>query len=131
MIFHVSSQEATLSLLKFIKTKIPEGTSVKTIKRAIEARSCKVGGKIERFSSRRLSVGDIVEFTLNEYQNLPASLKYLYEDEDILAIDKPAGMVATLPHLQKFLRRREIHLVHRLDKETTGVFLFAKNQEAK
>jgi len=46
--------------------------------------------------------------------------KILYEDEDVLVIDKPAGMVAD------DIPRR----VHRLDKDTSGVLLIAKNDKA-
>ena len=46
--------------------------------------------------------------------------KILYEDEDILVIDKPAGIVAD------DIPRR----VHRLDKDTSGIFLVAKNDKA-
>lgn len=44
----------------------------------------------------------------------------LYEDEDVLAIDKPAGIV-----VDNIPRR-----VHRLDKETSGILLIAKNDES-
>ena len=46
--------------------------------------------------------------------------KILYEDEDVLVIDKPAGIVAD------DIPRR----VHRLDKDTSGVLLIAKNDKA-
>lgn len=50
-------------------------------------------------------------------------LKIIYEDDHILAIDKPAGVVITdiYPNLSK---------VHRLDKDTSGVLLIAKNEKA-
>lgn len=46
--------------------------------------------------------------------------KIIYEDEDILVIDKPAGV-----NSDDFEKR-----VHRLDKDTSGVFLIAKNDKA-
>ncbi len=46
--------------------------------------------------------------------------KILYEDENVLVIDKPAGMVAD------DIPRR----VHRLDKDTSGILLIAKNDKA-
>jgi len=46
--------------------------------------------------------------------------KILYEDNDLLVIDKPAGMI-----VDDIPRR-----VHRLDKDTSGVFLIAKNDKA-
>lgn len=67
------------------------------------------------------------------------SLHILYEDDDIVAINKQAGILtipdrfrAELPNLRDILKEKygEIFVVHRLDKETTGVILFAKNAEA-
>lgn len=51
------------------------------------------------------------------------SLKIIYEDDNVLVIDKPAGIVVTdiYPNLSK---------VHRLDKDTSGVLLIAKNEKA-
>ncbi len=66
------------------------------------------------------------------------TLKIIYEDEDILAVDKPAGVVV---HRDQFTPAGEVtiadwllekyptaQLAHRLDKDTTGVLLIAKNQ---
>ena len=46
-------------------------------------------------------------------------IKKIYEDEDLLVIDKPAGIIVDYP-----LR------IHRLDKNTSGVLLIAKNEKA-
>ncbi|HUC20882.1 MAG TPA: RluA family pseudouridine synthase [Candidatus Polarisedimenticolaceae bacterium] len=73
-------------------------------------------------------------------------LTVLYEDEDVLAIDKPAGLVvhnaetATVqPTVADFARERGVvdtdderpGIVHRLDKDTSGVMLISKHMEAK
>jgi len=47
-------------------------------------------------------------------------LKIIYEDEDLLVIDKPAGIIS-----DDFPKR-----VHRLDKDTSGILLVAKNDQA-
>ncbi len=47
-------------------------------------------------------------------------MKIIYEDNDLLVYDKPAGV-----NCDDFKRR-----VHRLDKDTSGVFLIAKNEKA-
>ena len=65
-------------------------------------------------------------------------IKILYEDSNILAIDKPSGV---LVHPDKTSKEKTIldwalskypkaELVHRLDKETSGVMLIAKNAKA-
>ena len=63
----------------------------------------------------------------------------IHEDEDIVVINKAAHTLSipdrfdpTLPNLRELLTKRygEIYVVHRLDKETTGVMVFAKNSDA-
>jgi len=51
------------------------------------------------------------------------NLSILYEDKDIVAVDKPAGVLTTELHLG-------VGYVHRLDRDTSGVLVFAKNQNA-
>lgn len=61
----------------------------------------------------------------------------IYEDEQLVAINKPAGMLsiqdrAGNPALKNFLQEKygEIFTVHRLDKDTSGMIVFAKNEAA-
>ena len=77
----------------------------------------------------------------------PSALPFpiLYEDRDILVIDKPAGLltianekekVRTAYHmLTDYVREQNkfarVFVVHRLDRDTSGVVLFAKNEETK
>lgn len=78
---------------------------------------------------------------------LPKGLVILYEDRDILVVDKPAGLLTVATETDKlhtvhfaltdYIRkgsarsRKELHVVHRLDKQTSGVLLFAKTETAK
>lgn len=66
-------------------------------------------------------------------------LDILYEDNDIVVLNKPALILTVpdrfdtkLPNLKSELRKRynEIFVVHRLDKETSGTLVFAKNEES-
>ncbi len=73
--------------------------------------------------------------------------KVLYEDENLLAIDKPAGIIIfpekptdektlidllleEFPYLKNVGRAPRWGMVHRLDKDTSGILLVAKNNEA-
>ncbi len=62
----------------------------------------------------------------------PAAL--LHEDPDLVAVDKPAGLVTAGPdsvHERLSAARSErLYLVHRLDRETSGVLLFARSAES-
>ena len=62
----------------------------------------------------------------------------IYEDEAIIVVDKPAGMLSVpgrvkAPSLLEWLRERfgEVHSCHRLDMDTSGLMVFARNAEAK
>lgn len=70
-----------------------------------------------------------------------SSTEILYEDDWIIAVDKPAGLLvhpswiapARTPNLVARLRARypgeKVHTVHRLDRATSGVILFARSKE--
>src|SRR3989344_2722254 len=65
-------------------------------------------------------------------------IKILYEDPNILAIDKPSGIMVHPDQRSKeetildlFLKKyKKIEIVHRLDKGTSGVMLLAKSEKA-
>jgi 23S rRNA pseudouridine1911/1915/1917 synthase len=65
-------------------------------------------------------------------------IKVLYEDKDILAIEKPSGILVHPDQRSKektildlFIKKYpKLEIVHRLDKETSGVLLLAKNKKA-
>ncbi len=76
---------------------------------------------------------------------LPQGVKILYEDRDIIAIHKPGGLLTmgtakekfrtaysiVSDYLYKRYRKGKVFIVHRLDRETSGVVLFAKSEKAK
>jgi RluA family pseudouridine synthase len=80
-------------------------------------------------------------------RHLPPGLVILHEDRDILVVDKPAGMLTMATETEKartayfaltdYVRkgnpksRRRIFIVHRLDRETSGIVIFAKTEDAK
>ncbi len=80
-------------------------------------------------------------------KHLPRGLEILYEDGDILVVDKPAGLLTVGTETNKlktasyiltdYVRkgslksRNRVFTVHRLDQWTSGVLIFAKSEEAK
>ena len=78
---------------------------------------------------------------------LPKGLVILYEDRDILVVDKPTGLLTIATdkaksHTAYFMltdyvrkgqskSRNRLFIVHRLDRETSGILVFAKNKGAK
>lgn len=77
----------------------------------------------------------------------PRGLSILYEDRDILVVDKECGLLTVSTdkvrdntayfRLNSYVRkgnqksRNQVFIVHRLDRDTSGVLVFAKNEEAK
>ncbi len=100
-------------------------------------------------SSDRVSSGQTIMIRYLDYiENTNSDCKYneklvnllreniLYEDEYILAINKPAGVIVqggikvkiSISDLLDQIREREIFkIVHRLDRDTSGVIIFARN----
>jgi 23S rRNA pseudouridine955/2504/2580 synthase/23S rRNA pseudouridine1911/1915/1917 synthase len=67
------------------------------------------------------------------------SQQILFENDDFIVVNKPAGLLTipdrhneALPSLAKLLEQRygSIFIVHRLDKDTSGVIVFARNEES-
>ncbi len=71
-------------------------------------------------------------------QNTPFQIEIIYEDKDILVINKPAGILSEdsqkgekgiIAFLQNE-QRKTVYLLHRLDREVGGVMVFAKNKKS-
>ena len=63
-------------------------------------------------------------------------IKIIYQDSDLIAINKPAGIISvgeknSAEHLIQQQLKVKIFPLHRLDKDTSGVLIFAKNKEAE
>ena len=111
-----------------------------------------VNGRVAK-SSLKLEIGDKIDVVIPPTPPSPLSpeaipLNILYEDDDLLVIDKPAGLavhpapghlghtlvnaiLSHFPHLADISDSLRPGIVHRLDKDTSGVMLVAKNQIAQ
>lgn len=128
--WEVTAEDSGKKLLAFLQTKFGATYSARQLKRSIENNRCQINGRTERFASAQLGKGDIVTFTPEQIE-AKVSFTYspLYEDKDLLVINKPPGITseATAQEVKKKCPQAE--LAHRLDKDTTGALLFAKNPE--
>ena len=122
------------------------------IRRAIEAGGVRVDGETVRRASESVEAGSeiVVEVERKAESSLEAAdipLSVLWEDDALLVLDKPAGLVvhpgpghsddtlvnALLHHRPEIAGvgdERKAGLVHRLDKDTSGCLLVAKSDEA-
>lgn len=125
--WRVSPKEAGMSLLAFLREKNPDAPSVKSLKRAIDGKCCTVNGRIKLFSSYRVQRDDVVSLQCALPERI-TSLSILYEDSDLLIVDKPAGLTCENRFFAPLLKQRA-ELIHRLDKETSGAVMLGKNKE--
>lgn len=129
------------------------GASRSNIKTVIESDGVFVNGVLRKKSGFELKEGDEVEFTLPEPKTLDVEpnseikLNIVYEDEHFAVINKPQGMVvhpassyqkndtlvnALLADLDKLSSINGVirpGIVHRLDKDTSGLIVVAKTDE--
>ncbi|AYF92419.1 RluA family pseudouridine synthase [Apilactobacillus bombintestini] len=141
-------QDSPIRLRTFIRQKGISRTLLKQIK--FTGGLIKVNGKEEKVNYM-LNRGDEIYIQLPpepsndvlEVSNLPFNI--LYEDEHFLVIDKPAGVACLPSHVYKndtlanrvkgyYIRKnydnRRIHIVNRLDMDTSGIVIFAKHHFA-
>lgn len=126
--WRVSAEEAGMRLLAFLRKKNSDVPSVKSLKRAIESKRCTVNGKTETFASHPLKKDDMVILDFAEDKKEKITLTILYEDPDLLIVDKPAGLISENRYFAPLLKTRAA-LIHRLDKETSGAIMLGKNTE--
>lgn len=132
MEWKVPLEEAGQKLISFLSHRLGESYSARSIKRAIEKNGCRINGKIERFASTLIRVGDHIFLDIEQAATAASfhfdSSHILYEDEDLFIYNKPAGVNSDPLGVVKLLQpyRPALFLIHRLDRDTTGVLLLAK-----
>lgn len=130
----------SIELLSFLNQNT--NFSVKQLKQFLKFESIYVNQKLITNVHYLLNQGDTVE--LIEKKNA-SNLTILYEDKDLIIVDKPTNLltIATNKEKEKTLyymvssyikknhKQGKIYIVHRLDKDTSGIVIFAKNEQAK
>ena len=141
-------EEAAGQRLDRYLASLPEVGSRSVAERLLESGSVRVDGRSQG-KSHRLTGGEEVEFEppVTEPSGLlpePMDLRIAYEDEHLVVVDKPAGLVVhpapghtsgTLVHglLDHDVAGGDLDrpgIVHRLDRDTSGLMVVARSQEA-
>lgn len=132
-------------LLEFLLFKMPK-RSRKDVKRILANHQVSVGGAPVSQFDFKLYPEDVVvvskyRIAKRERKDLPI----LYEDDELVVIDKPSGLLSTATEREKgktayrlvsdYVTQKDpkarIFVVHRLDEDTSGVLVFAKNWEIR
>lgn len=132
-------------LLSFLREKIPS-QSQHNIRHMISNHQVAVGGAPVSLFRFALFPEDEVTVTWNPIRKRERKdLPIIYEDEDILAINKSSGLLSVASEREKGKtayrmvsdyiaqkdRNARIFVVHRLDEDTSGVLIFAKSYATK
>ena len=119
--------------------------SHKKLKSYLKNNSVFVNGKSITAYNYKVKKNDIIEIRKDYKTHKKCPLKILYEDEYFLVIEKPAHLltIATTKEKEKtayhimrqFIKERnskdKIFILHRLDKDTSGVVIFVKDERVK
>ena len=132
-------------LMDFLIAKMG-GMAKSSVKQLLGQRRVKVGNAIQTRHDFALNAGDVVTVSSgrgNSQLNHP-KLKIVYEDDDLIVVNKQPGLltVAATPgsfettaysilraYVKKQNARAGIYVVHRLDRETSGLLVFARSEE--
>jgi len=132
-----------------------EGWSKKSVKQRLQGSSVFVNGQVQTKHDFMLNVGDVIEVgviqrTGHAAKQAVTKLEIIYQDKDLIAINKPAGLLSVgttkenKQHALALLRSQlsrgnktnndstvKLWPVHRLDRDTSGILLFATSKEVR
>ncbi len=150
LVFRIAEVDAGARLDAYLATHVEDWSRAR-IKRLIEDGDVLVNGNTSK-GSYKLRAGDEIEVELTAPpseafapEDIP--IEIIYEDDDLIIVNKPAGMVvhpaagiqsgtlanALAFHFQQLSTRAGVArpgIVHRLDKDTSGIMVVAKNEAA-
>ena len=132
-------------LMDFLIAKMG-GMAKSSVKQLLGQRRVKVGNAIQTRHDFQLKPGDIVTVSSGRgnSQLTHPKLRIVYEDDDLIVVNKQPGLltVAATPgssettafsilraYVKKQNARAGIYVVHRLDRETSGLLVFARSEE--
>ena len=133
------------TLMEFLIFKMPQ-TPRKTIKSLLTHHQVAVGGVPVSQYNYPLAPEDVVTISKNRIaKHERKDLPIIYEDEDIIVINKPSGLLSVATDREKgktayrlvsdylaaFNPKSRVYVVHRLDEDTSGVLMFAKKLEVR
>lgn len=137
----------SIELFDFLVEKMPQA-SRKTIKNMLTHGQVSVNDKTVTQYNTKLSAGQMVSISKQKVNKFKANLKgidILFEDEAIIVINKADGVLSMTgknpseltayrqltDYVKEMNPRHRVFIVHRLDRDTSGVMVFAKTEQIK
>ncbi|MFC7060910.1 RluA family pseudouridine synthase [Halobacillus seohaensis] len=139
--------EESTQLLKYL-LNILSHRSRNSVKSLLSRGQVAVNGQTETAYNYQLQPGQMVEIipnSVSKKQPIFQGVKILHEDEDIIVIEKSSGLLSVsspkekrktahhqlMNHVRSTNPGGRIFVVHRLDRDTSGVMMFAKSEKIK
>lgn len=129
-------------LLDALAALFPDSSKT-SLRQMLASGRVRVNGETEKNARVLVEPGDVIEIGAKSVQRaLPEGLTILHEDDDVIVVLKANGLLTVATererettaqaYLNEYLKgSQRIHVVHRLDRETSGVLVFAKQFEAR
>jgi 23S rRNA pseudouridine1911/1915/1917 synthase len=135
---------APVTLLDAVGEVYPDSSKT-SLRQILQSGRVRVNGEVEKDAKLQLDSDDVLDIAQkSDRQALPPGLLILHEDVDVIVVFKANGLLTVATErerentaqawLNTYLgarREERIHVVHRLDRETSGVLVFAKNFHAR
>ena len=142
--------ELESELLAFVLVSYPD-VARSRVQKWLKHGTVLVNGQSMTRFNHRLQPGDVVSIRgmagARQASQLPSGMTVLFEDESLIVIEKPGNLLTIATdserektahaYLTSYLRRgaaqrpERVWIVHRLDRETSGLMVFAKTETAK
>lgn len=139
--------EETAELMPFLLAKMG-GMSRTSVKSLLAHRQVQVNGQIQTRYNLRLQAGDSVMVSAGKGKEelKHPKLRVVYEDDHLMVVEKKEGLLTVATErnslettafsiLRHYIRqanpRNGIYTVHRLDRETSGLLVFAKSKDIR
>jgi tRNA pseudouridine32 synthase/23S rRNA pseudouridine746 synthase/23S rRNA pseudouridine1911/1915/1917 synthase len=125
----------TRTLLDALQERFPDSSKT-TLRKMLQADRVRVNGSTERNAKRPVASEDRIEIG-SKGENADPRVTILYEDDDLLVIDKAAGLLTiaspteTEETVVAILGAKRVQVVHRLDRDSSGVLVFAKDSDMR
>ncbi len=131
-------------LIDILKDNVKD-ISTKKLKSFIKYKMVTVDGKVNTNASYLVHSGSKVVICFSKKVIVEYDLDIVYEDNDLIVINKPAGLLSisnskekektafrlVSDYIKKSNKNAKLFVVHRLDQGTSGVLLFSKNLKLK
>ena len=131
-----------MTLLERLRALYPEASG-RSLKQWLDAGRVEVNGRPARDGRLALAPDDTIALAARRATPFPRDLSLVHEDDAILVVVKPSGLLTIATDRERdrtayrqiwdylAAKRQRPFIVHRLDRETSGLLVFAKSEETK